>query len=318
MSLSPTPDQQLAAAHAAPPELIACIDALARAGRRIAWDLRAAGLGGLLGSASSTSHQGEDQQRMDLRADQLIEDELVACGQVGVFGSEEREQPVVLREDGRYAVLVDPLDGSSNIDASIATGTIFAIYERVAGAAPMADLSQPGHKQVAAGYVLFSSATVLVVATQGRVDGFTLDPAGGDFRLSHPAMTMAASGKFFSCNEGYADRWDAADQAFVASFRREKRGRYIGSLVADFHRNLLYNGLFLYPADCSSGAPKPKLRLCYEGNPLAFVAEAANGAGSNGTMRLLDIAVTDLHQREVLALGPKDDVSAYDAARRGE
>jgi fructose-1,6-bisphosphatase I len=310
-------NRQLAERHHASAPLVAAISSLGRAAKRIAFELRGAGLAGLLGDAGTTSHQGEAQQKLDLHANDLICAELRFSGTTGIVASEEIEQPHLLNDTGSLAVLIDTLDGSSNIDANMPVGMIFSIYARL-GSSPSADVLQPGCQQLAAGYVIFSSATVMVVATSGRVDAFTLCPYTGDFLLSLAAITTPVTSQYYSVNEGYAATWDPATQQFVAAHRIGRRGRYVGALVADFHRNLLYGGLFLYPADHSSGQPVTKLRLCYEGNPLAFIAEAAGGAGSTGRQRLLAIQPTNLHQRVAIAIGSRDDVAAYEAALRAQ
>ncbi len=312
--------------HAGPdaPDLARLLGDLALALKQISRDLGRAGLADLHGDAGSTSHQGEDQKKIDVLADRLITAALVHSGQVCALASEEHEAPIpmpVQSARGKYAVLFDPLDGSGNIDAGIATGTIFAVYRRTSPRGTpgtLADLMRPGREQVCAGYCLYSSATQLVLAFPGRVDGFTLDTRVGEFLRSHPSIMMPARGKVYSANEGNAHTWDPVTREFVASRRRGKSSRYVGALVADFHRILLQGGVFLYPSDCSrEGEAKPKLRLLYEGNPLGFVARAAGGRATTGRHAILDLEPTSLHQRVPLVLGSDLDVDDYERAMGG-
>lgn len=308
------------------PGLAELLRALAYAVKRIAADLGRAGLAGLTGGVGTTSHQGDEQMKLDMRADEMLTAALIRSRRVCAIGSEEHEAPVPISADvaagadASYAVLFDPLDGSSNIDAGIATGTIFGVYPRVSpvgGPGTTDDLLQPGSQQVCAGYALYSSVTKLVLALPGRVDGFTLDRELGEFLLSHPRIESPPRGRIYSCNEGHAHKWDPVTKAFVDEKKVGARGRYIGSLVADFHRNLLYGGLFLYPADCTVDPPDCKLRLLYEGNPLTYVAVQSGGAGTTGTTPILDVVPDGLHQRVPLVLGSRDDVADYENAVAG-
>jgi fructose-1,6-bisphosphatase I len=208
---------------------------------------------------------------------------------------------------------MDPLDGSSNIDVNATIGTIFAIFRRKSpegSPAQIEDVLQHGSEIVAAGYIIYGSGTVLVLSTGSRVDGFTLDPTVGEFFLSHPDLRLEPSSKLYSINEGYAASWDPRLRAYVESLKVPGAGwkqRYIGSLVADFHRNLVKGGIFLYPA--TEASPQGKLRVLYEAFPLAFIVEAAGGSASDGTQRILDIQPTELHQRTPLFIGNSQDVA---------
>jgi len=283
----------------------------------VAAAIRRAGLVDILGSAGETNVQGEEQQKLDVFANECMKQALAGGGRVCVVASEEDEQPTALpgHPEAKYAVLIDPLDGSSNIDVNGAVGTIFSIYPRVsAGArADVRDVLQPGHRQVAAGYVMYGSSVMLVYTTGNGVHGFTLDPTVGEFLLSHTHIRMPVSGRYLSVNESNFPRWTPGAQQVVRAFHGErpelmkgKNSRYIGSLVADFHRNLIAGGIFLYPSDTKN--PSGKLRLSYEANPMALIAEQAGGAATNGLTRILDIEPVELHQRTPLIIGSKQDV----------
>jgi fructose-1,6-bisphosphatase I len=239
-------------------------------------------------------------------------------GRTCVLASEEDEEPVPVppgRPVGKYVLLYDPLDGSSNIDVNVSIGTIFSIHRRLTpegGPGTLQDCLQPGRTQVAAGYILYGSSTMLVYTTGKGVHGFTLDPTIGEFLLSHPRIRTPEIGKYYSVNESYWNRWSDPVHQVVAAFKSgtavvtAKNARYIGSLVADFHRNLLSGGIFLYPADTKS--PKGKLRLLYEAAPLAYLAEQAGGSATDGCRPILDIRPEALHQRVPLVIGSKKDV----------
>ncbi len=291
---------------------------IAFAAKLISAAIRRAGLVNILGSAEAVNVQGEEQQKLDLYANQAIKDTFNHTGRVCMMASEEDEGPIPIPPDypaGKYVVLYDPLDGSSNIDVNAAVGTIFSIYRRVSleGRGGLEDLLQPGVRQVAAGYVMYGSSTMLVYTTGQGVHGFTLDPSIGEFLLSHPLIQTPEVGKYYSINESNFARWGRGVQAAVRGFHGEiperikaKNSRYIGSLVADFHRNLISGGIFLYPADTKS--PNGKLRLLYEASPMAFVAEQAGGAATNGYERILEIQPGELHQRTPLVVGARKDV----------
>jgi fructose-1,6-bisphosphatase I len=301
---------------------------IALATKIIAAAIRRAGLVNILGSANTPLNvQGEEQQKLDVFANETIKNCLNHTGRFCVMGSEEDEDIIPVPPDypvGKYAVLFDPLDGSSNIDSNIAVGTIFSIYRRVSmtGRGTVADVLQPGCRQVAAGYVMYGSSTMLVYTTGQGVHGFTLDPTIGEFLLSHPRIVMPRVGKYYSVNESNFARWDKGVQTAVRGFHGDmpdiiqgKNSRYIGSLVGDFHRNLIAGGIFMYPADTKN--TNGKLRLLYEAAPMAFIAENAEGSATDGLNRILDIVPTALHQRTPLVIGSREDVGfVADTLRR--
>ncbi|MDX2192424.1 MAG: class 1 fructose-bisphosphatase [Gemmatimonadales bacterium] len=290
--------------------------------------IRRAGLVNILGSASNTNVQGEEQQKLDVFANETLKNCLRSTGRVCVMGSEEDDDIIPVPESsraGKYVVLFDPLDGSSNIDVNQAVGTIFSIHRRKSlnGRGTHDDVLQPGSAQVAAGYVIYGSSTMLVYTTGRGVAGFTLDPSIGEFVLSHPDIRMAPVGKYYSVNESNFGRWEPPVQRAVRGFHGDfpermkgKNSRYIGSLVADFHRNLITGGIFMYPADRKNTAGK--LRLLYECAPMAFIAEQAGGAATDGTRRILDVVPESLHQRTPFVVGSKDDVAFVSAVMAGE
>lgn len=281
------------------------------AAKVVAAQVRRAGLSGVRGATDQVNVQGEVQQRLDVFANEALLHALGNRGNVGVLASEENEEPVVVLEnpdDGEYIVIFDPLDGSSNIDLNVGVGTIFSIFRRDQdrGTTPAADVLQAGHKQVAAGYVLYGSSTMLVYTTGFGVHGFTLDLSIGAFVLSHPDVKMPERGGIYSVNEANADSFPPYCRRYLHWLKSGQDGtsytsRYIGSLVADFHRTMLKGGIFLYPATVRY--PQGKLRLLYEANPIAFLAEQAGGQASDGRQRILDIAPRDLHQRTPLFVG---------------
>jgi len=284
----------------------------------IAAAVRRAGILNIFGSAGAINVQGEEQQKLDVFANEALKNSMSHTGRVCVMASEEDEEVITTDGNGprgKYAVLFDPLDGSSNIDNNNPVGTIFSIYRRVSmeGTGTLKDVLQPGKKQVAAGYVMYGSSVMLVYTTGQGVHGFTLDPTIGEFVLSHPDIRMPESGKYYSVNESYFARWSKPMQRAVRGFHGDypermqaKNSRYIGALVADFHRNLVSGGVFLYPGE--TDRPRGKLRLCYEASPLALIAEHAGGAATDGVNRILDMVPTELHQRTPLVIGSKQDV----------
>lgn len=291
----------------------------------VAAAIRRAGLVDILGSAGATNVQGEEQMKLDVFANECLKNALASAGRVCVMASEEDEEVTTFpgNADAKYAVLADPLDGSSNIDVNGAVGTIFSIYRRVSsgGMADVRDVLQPGREQVAAGYVMYGSSVMLVYTTGQGVHGFTLDPTVGEFLLSHHHISLPETGTYLSVNESNFPRWNPGIQRAVRAFHGErpevmkgKNSRYIGSLVADFHRNLIAGGVFLYPGDTRN--PNGKLRLSYEANPMAFIAEQAGGAATNGVDRILDIQPTELHQRTPLVIGSRKDVEFVAATLR--
>ncbi|HEX7918658.1 MAG TPA: class 1 fructose-bisphosphatase [Gemmatimonadales bacterium] len=281
---------------------------------------RRAGLTNILGAVGNTNVQGEEQQKLDVFANETMKHALNHTGRVCVMASEEDEGPIAIPEPytpGKYVVLFDPLDGSSNIDVNAPVGTIFSIYRRVSteGAGDMKDLLQVGRKVVASGYVIYGSSTMLVYSTGQGVHGFTYDPMIGEFLLSHDQIKMVSCGKYYSVNESHFGKWSKGIQRAVRGLHGDfpdrikgKNSRYIGSLVADFHRNLIAGGIFLYPGDQQKN-PNGKLRLLYEAIPMAFLAEQAGGAATDGTTPILDIVPKELHQRVPLVIGGKDDVA---------
>ncbi len=293
---------------------------LALAGKIIASRVNQAGLVDVLGVTGETNVQGEQVQKLDEFANQALIRVLEAGGQVCLMASEEVEDPIPIPTKfprGKYVLMFDPLDGSSNIDVNISIGTIFSVHQRVtdSDAEPaLSDCLQPGYKQVAAGYIIYGSSTMFVYTTGQSVHGFTLDPTVGEFFLSHPNIQMPKRGKIYSVNEGNAAKWSDDVRAWVDDFKisdkdrgRPYSGRYIGTLVADFHRTLLKGGIFGYPADNKN--PNGKLRLLYEGAPMAMIAKAAGGDASTGKQKILDITPTELHQRVPLYIGSADDVA---------
>jgi fructose-1,6-bisphosphatase I len=280
--------------------------------------VRRAGLGGLLGPTDQSNVQGEAVQKLDVLANQALLHCLGGRGNVAIMASEENEQPIVVerdREYGRHVVIFDPLDGSSNIDVNVSVGTIFSILRRepdpTRSRDPLADVLQPGHRQVAAGYVVYGSSTMLVYTTGNGVHGFTLDPAIGAYTLSHEGITMPRQGSIYSVNEANADGFPEGYRRFLGRLHAGEAGRayssrYIGSLVADFHRTLLKGGVFLYPP--TRQHPGGKLRLMYEANPIAFLTEQAGGLATDGARRILEIQPTGLHQRTPLLVGSPAEV----------
>ncbi|MEE8061779.1 MAG: class 1 fructose-bisphosphatase [Gemmatimonadales bacterium] len=291
---------------------------LCLAAKVIAAAIRRAGLVDILGSAHRTNVQGEEQQKLDVFANEAIKNAMGHTGLVAVMASEEDEGPIPIPPDwpiGKYTVLFDPLDGSSNIDCNSSVGTIFSIYRRVSaeGQGTLEDLLQPGVNQVAAGYMMYGSSTMLVYTTGQGVHGFTLDPTIGEFVLSHASIEIPRVGKYYSVNESNFARWDRGVQMAVRGFHGDlpdriagKNSRYIGSFVADFHRNLVNGGIFMYPADTKNR--NGKLRLLYEASPMAFIVEQAGGGATDGRGRILEIVPESLHQRTPLVIGSREDV----------
>lgn len=276
-----------------------------------------AGLADVLGLAGKTNVQGEQQMKLDVFAHEAMVRMNCYTGRLAVMASEEVEDIIPVPEEygiGRYVLLFDPLDGSSNIDVNVSIGTIFAIYRRLRmdGAGALADCLQVGRRLVASGYVIYGSSTMMVYTTGQGVHGFTLDPTMGEFLLSHPDIRMPTRPKYYSVNHGYEQYWSAGVKRFTRWLqgmdqeapRKPLSSRYIGSLVADFHRNLLEGGVFCYPADTRN--PGGKLRLVYEAIPLALVAEQAGGYASDGRRNILDVQPGSLHQRTPLFIGNRD------------
>ncbi len=296
---------------------------IALACKIVAAEVRCAGLVDVIGSTGRSNVQGEVVQKLDILAHETLAKLMVESEYLAAMASEEVENVIIVPNDyrrGNYVVNFDPLDGSSNIDANVSIGTIFSILPRKtkSDSKPTeVDCMQPGNKQLASGYVIYGSSTMFVYTTGVGVHGFTYDPTIGTFLLSHPNIRIPEYGKIYSVNTGNQRFWTEGVRRYIDSLHDEDAerntpfsSRYIGSLVADFHRNLLYGGIFLYPADNKKDRKvfKPKLRLLYEANPLAFVVEQAGGKASNGSQRIMDIEPTELHQRVPLIIGSKVNV----------
>ena len=297
-------------------ELSKLINAIRLAAKVVNHEVNKAGLVDIIGAAGDTNIQGEDQQKLDVLANEkfiqtLINREIV-CG----IASEEEDDFISInssdnQHQNKYIVLIDPLDGSSNIDVNVSVGTIFSIYRRVTPiGTPVAleDFLQPGRAQIAAGYIVYGTSTMLVYTTGDGVNGFTLNPALGTFYLSHPNMEFPETGKIYSVNEGNYVHFPQGVKDYIKYCQKEEgdrpyTSRYIGSLVSDFHRNMIKGGIYLYPK--SSVAAEGKLRLLYECNPMAFIAEQAKGKASNGFGPIMDIKPTELHQRVPFFCGSK-------------
>lgn len=287
-----------------------------------------AGLLEVLGKTGQINVQGEEVMKLDEFADLAMYQALDHTGHLCVMASEENEKILHIPDQypcGKYALNFDPLDGSSNIDANVSIGTIFSIHKRVTpgnGQGSERDCMQPGRRQVCAGYFVYGSSTMLVYTTGQGVHGFTYDPSVGEFLMSHESIRIPSRGSIYSVNEGNFARWDKGTQRYIEHLRSEDdeghpyKSRYIGSLVADFHRTLLYGGIFLYPADRKS--PKGKLRLLYEAAPLAWIVEQAGGMALDGQGRIMDVEPVELHQRTPLVIGSLEDVQEYLSFRNAD
>ena len=305
-------------------ELSKILSSIRLAAKLVSHEINKAGLAKhILGASGEENIQGEKQQKLDVYANELFIDSLMARGVVCGIGSEENDDFIAFDDKnskaGKYVVLMDPLDGSSNIDVNVSIGTIFSVFERKTAIGSPVDLNdflQPGVNQVAAGYVIYGSSTMLVYTTGNGVNGFTFDPSIGVFFLSHPNMKSPEDGKIYSINEGNINLCDKAIVNYISYCKengesRPYSGRYIGSLVADFHRNLIKGGIYLYPSNVNS--PKGKLRLLYECSPLAFLIEQAGGKATNGDQRIMEITPTELHQREPLFIGSSNMINELTA-----
>jgi fructose-1,6-bisphosphatase I len=296
---------------------------IALAGKVIVSQTSRGGLVEILGKTGSTNIQGEEVMKLDELADRMIYRLNDHTGRLAVMASEEQEDimPVSTRYPiGKYVLLYDPLDGSSNIDYNVSIGTIFAIYNRISESGPgtLEDCLQKGRNLVAAGYLVYGASTMLVYTSGMGVHGFTLDPIVGEFLLTHPNIRVPEKPKYYSVNQGYEKYWSEGIRRFTkylqgdepaadGNYRKGLSMRYIGSMVADFHRNLLGGGVYYYPADTKDHRyTSGKLRLCYEGAPLAFIIEQAGGTSSNGSQNLLDILPESLHQRTPMFLGNRE------------
>jgi fructose-1,6-bisphosphatase I len=306
-------------------ELSSLLGSIKLAAKIVNREINKAGLADITGSVGAENIQGEEQQKLDLYANDKFKAALEARDQVCGIASEEEDLAVSfkrqLNRDAKYVVLMDPLDGSSNIDVNVSVGTIFSIYRRISpvgSPAIDADFLQPGHRQVAAGYVIYGSSTMLVYTTGNGVHGFTYDPSLGVFCLSHENMQIPVDGNIYSINEGNYIRFPLGVkkyikycQEYVPQDNRPYTSRYIGSLVADFHRNLLKGGIYLYPS--TANYPNGKLRLLYECNPMALLIEQAGGRATDGQQRILDLVPTELHQRVPFFVGSTNMVNKVEA-----
>ncbi len=283
---------------------------IALAAKVIAREVSRAGLVDILGLTGQENVQGEQVQKLDVYANESIIRMNELTGRVCVMGSEEEDDVIPADPNGKYVLLFDPLDGSSNIDYNVSIGTIFSIYRRKTASGPcgVADCLQPGRALVAAGYVVYGSSTMLVYSAGSGVYGFTLDPSVGEFLLSHPDI-RSPQPRYYSVNHAYIQKWSEGIQQYIRWLQGEGEEapslseRYIGSMVADFHRNLLAGGIFMYPGDTKR--PEGKLRLLYEAVPLGFLAEQAGGYASTGRGNILDVEPVDLHQRTPVFVGDR-------------
>ena len=305
-------------------ELTRLLSDLSIAGKIVNREVNKAGLVDILGAEGSENIQGEQQQKLDVFANNQFITALNAGGEVCGIASEELDDYIGLNgkvsKNGKYVVLIDPLDGSSNIDVNVSIGTIFSIYRRISftGSATLEDFLQKGNEQVAAGYIIYGSSTMLVYTTGHGVNGFTLDPSIGEFCLSHPNIKIPQTGIIYSINEGNYVHFPDGVKQYIKYCQeadpatgRPYTSRYIGSLVAYFHRNMLKGGVYIYPETAKS--PKGKLRLLYECNPLAFIAEQAGGVASNGFKRIMDVDPKELHQRCPLYIGSSEMVRTVES-----
>jgi len=306
-------------------ELSRLINSIRLAAKVVNYEVNKAGLVDILGAAGDTNVQGESQQKLDVYANekfiQMLTNRNIVCG----IASEEEDHFIAINSNdknhqNKYIVLIDPLDGSSNIDVNVSVGTIFSVYRRVTDVGTpviLDDFLQKGSEQVAAGYIIYGTSTMLVYTTGHGVNGFTLNPAIGTFYLSHPNMQFPKNGKIYSVNEGNYIHFPQGIKDYIKYCQMEEgdrpyTSRYIGSLVSDFHRNMIKGGIYLYPKSSKTSAGK--LRLLYECNPMAFLAEQANGKATNGVQRILDIQPTELHQLVPFICGSTnmvEDVEAF-------
>jgi len=306
---------QMRLGAAATGDLTLLLTAIQVTSKFIATNVRRARLINLVGLAGETNVQGEEQKKLDVLSNDIMVNALRASGRTAVLVSEELDEAVIIEERnrGKYCVVFDPLDGSSNIDAGVNIGTIFGIYKvRPDSKGTIEDVLQPGSAMVAAGYTMYGSSANLVLSTGSGVNGYTLDASLGEFILTHPNIKIPSRGKIYSFNEGNSMYFHPPvinylqSIKFPASGKSPYSARYIGSMVADVHRTLLYGGIFGYPDDKKS--KKGKLRLLYEAFPMAFLVEQAGGIATTGTHRILDIVPTGIHDRCSVFLGSKDDV----------
>jgi fructose-1,6-bisphosphatase I len=297
-------------------QFVNLMQSIALAGKMISSRVNRAGLAGMLGGTGEQNVQGEFVQKLDQYANDTFKRAMEHGGHTAMVVSEEDEDPILTPDrfhSGKYVVTVDPLDGSSNIDVNATIGTIFGIFRRKTEEgtrATLEDVIRVGSDIVAAGYVIYGSGTILILASDSGVQGFSLDPMVGEFFLSHPNIQIPPSSTTYSVNEAYFHQWAPGVQAYIERLRDPKRkygSRYIGTLIADFHRNLLKGGVFLYPATKKN--PEGKLRLLYEAFPTAFIVEKAGGSATDGRTRILDLTPRTLHDRTPLVIGGSAEVA---------
>ena len=299
-------------------ELSQLLRDIALASKVVNREVNKAGLIDIMGASGATNNTGDQQQKLDVLANIRFTRALMKGGEVCALVSEESDSYVDLNNEGKYVIAIDPLDGSSNIDVNVSIGTIFSVYRRksIAGMPiQTADILQKGSEQVAAGYILYGSSTMLVYTTGHGVNGFTYEPSLGEYFLSHPDMQIPETGKIYSINEGSANSFEQPVKDYIQYCKDNNyTGRYIGSLVADFHRNLLKGGIYIYPSTAKD--KKGKLRLIYECNALAFIAEQAGGKASTGKKRILDIEPQELHERTPFYVGSKKMVEKAESLQQ--
>jgi fructose-1,6-bisphosphatase I len=301
---------------------------LALAAKLVWREVSKAGLVNILGVTDKKNVSGDVVKKLDEFADETIYKAMDHGGHLCVMASEENEDVLHIPDEyptGKYVLLYDPLDGSSNIDANITIGSIFSVFKRItpSGKGTMEDCLQPGKNLVAAGYVIYGSSTMFVYSTGNGVHGFTFDPSVGEFLLSHENIRIPKKGKIYSLNEGNFHNWDEPMKRYISYLKESDKAtnrpyslRYIGTMVGDVHRTLLYGGIFAYPGDKKN--PEGKLRLCYECNPMAFLCEQAGGRAINGNQRILDIQPATLHQHTPVFLGSEEDVTLCEEFLQGK
>ena len=304
-----------------PNELQWIFSGLALATKMIQAQVRRAALVNLLGAVDEINVQGEIQQKLDVYANETLIDCFSLRESIGIIASEENEHPITVGHtspNAQYAIVFDPLDGSSNIDVAVTIGTTFSIFRRPDDGSdgdPLQWVLQPGRKQIAAGYVVYGSSTVLVYSIGNGVHGFTLDPSVGSYILTHENIRMPEQGSYYSINEAYCANFPEVCNRFIeklktGAFGRNYSLRFVGSMVADFHRTLLRGGIFLYPT--TADYPQGRLRLLYEANPIAFLAQQAGGLATNGKRNILDVQPDGLHERTALMVGGKFEMTEFE------
>ncbi len=286
------------------------------ASKMISREVNKAGLVDILGAVGKQNVHQDEVQKLDVYAQDVFEKILLHTGHICALASEEKEDIVRVPTNyhkGKYVLILDPLDGSSNLDVNVSVGSIFSVHKKISpGAdADVSDFLQPGRNQVAAGYILYGSSTMLVYTTGKGVHSFTLDPTIGEYLLTAKHLTMPKVATYYSVNEGYSNSWNEPTRKIVDQLKAKYSGRHVGSLVADFHRNLLAGGVHLNPA--TTKRPEGKMRLLYESAPLAWIAEQAGGMASDGKQNILDIQPTEIHQRTPLFIGSRADVEMVQA-----